>query len=124
MANHTVKLRKKARSKPKAATRTKEIFFNRVKNDLKRALPVAPYKIGVKKDLFELLKAQYEGERKKLRRAIGAYLSHKTSSIAYLKAMRGAEFRHGLDGEKYALSDEDRACCAERIRLTRKSKAK
>lgn len=104
--------KKDKKASPAKNTNGKREFFRRVQKDMENILPEKmPWKIGIDKDIFEVLKSKYDGQRKRLRRVIGSPsspLKNKTESLAYIEAAVKAPCRYGLNSEQHPLSDEHR----------------
>jgi len=110
----------------------RKAFAKQVRAAVIANLPPAPYKIGIHKDMYELLKAQFPGRHTKLRRTINGILMRMSESYRYQIALTTGTHRHGLDGRTYPLGQEDKKhsrrklveICEKRKHLTRKSKRK
>lgn len=110
----------------------RKAFAKQVRAAVLANLPPAPYKIGIHKDMFELLKAQFPGRHTKLRRTINGILMRMSESYRYQIALTTGTHRHGLDGRVYPLDQQDKKhsrrklveICEKRKHLTRKSKRK
>lgn len=100
------------KASPAKNTNGNREFFRRVQKDMENILPEKmPWKIGIDKDIFEVLKSKYDGQRKRLRRVIGSPsspLKNRIESLAYIEAGVKAPCRYGLNSEQHPLSDEHR----------------
>lgn len=115
MVKKNIKLRKKVPSTTKKPPAKKQPptppkilwvepeLFQKISKQVYALLPQKPYKIGINKDIFNFLKAQYPEKGRKLRLVIGIKLRIITNTYNYKEALLKSEYRYGINNKRFPL---------------------